>query len=180
MKIFRDTMRPAISVGLSVSRVGGRGQTKRQQAQAGATFKALTAYAQALEFARFGSELALGAQSDLAKGELLYQILNQIPGETYNFGAQTLMLDICLNLQVGEQINVEVMKKTVLELAKQLKEDDSNFDALRDELKLKSMVEIKKPQPAKPQPDAAQKEGESDDKDKKTEEKDDKKAEAKT
>jgi len=143
MKIFRDTMRPAVSVGLSVSRVGGRGQSKRQQAQAGQTFKALTAYAQAQEFAHFGSELAVSAQADLSKGELLYKVLNQIPGETYTFAAQTLMLDICLNLAEGEQINVEQLKKQVLELAKQLKEDDSNFDALRDDLKRKSLVEVK-------------------------------------
>jgi len=145
MKIFRDTMRPAVNAGLSVSRVGGRGQTKRQQAQAGATFKALTAYSQALEFARFGSELAVSAQTDLSRGQLLYKVLNQVPGETYNFPAQTLMLDICLNLGAGEQINVEAMKKAVLELAKQLKEDDSNFDAIRDELKRQSLVGVKGP-----------------------------------
>ncbi len=155
MKIFRDTMRPAVSVGLSVSRVGGRGQTKRQQAQAGATFKALTAYGQALEFARFGSELAVSAQNDLSKGQLLYKVLNQIPGETYSFAAQTLMLDICLNLQQGEQINVESMKKLVQELAPQLQADDSNFDALRDELKSKSLVEVKRPEKPVPAPTPA-------------------------
>jgi F-type H+/Na+-transporting ATPase subunit alpha len=170
MKIFRDTMRPAVSVGLSVSRVGGRGQTKRQQSQAGATFKALTAYAQALEFARFGSELAVSAQADLTKGELLYKVLNQIPGETYNFPAQTLMLDICLNLQPGEQINVEAMKKAVKELAPKLKEDDSNFDAVRDELKKQSLVEVKtaekKPEKpaAAPTPEAAKSEEKKDEK----------------
>ena len=150
MKIFRDTMRPAVSVGLSVSRVGGRGQTKRQQKQAGATFKALTAYSQALEFARFGSELAVSAQTDLARGELLYKVLNQVPGETYTFKAQTLMLDICLNLEQSEQVNVEALKKAVLELAPTLKDDDSNFDEIRDQLKAKSLVEIKGAAPAKP------------------------------
>ena len=185
MRIFRDTMRPAISVGLSVSRVGGRGQTKRQQAQAGATFKALTSYAQALEFARFGSELAVSAKTDLARGELLYKVLNQIPGETYTFAAQTLLLDICLNLGDGEQINVEGMKKEVAELAKQLKEDDSNFDELRDQLKAKSLVEIKqlekKPEETPPTTTAEnQKEGEKpDDKDKKDHKDGDKKEEAK-
>lgn len=144
MKIFRDTMRPAVSTGLSVTRVGGRGQNKRQQAQAGATFKALTAYNQAMEFARFGSELAVSAQQDLARGQLLYKLLNQIPGETYNVAEQTLMLDVCLNLQQGEQINVEALKKEVREYAKKLQEDDNMFDVLRDELKSKSMVEVKK------------------------------------
>lgn len=140
MKIFRDTMRPAINAGLSVSRVGGRGQSKRQQAQAGSLFKALTAYAQAQEFAHFGSELAVSAQTDLARGDLLYKVLNQVPGETYTFQAQTLMLDICLNVAADEQVNVEALKKSAGEIAKQLKEDDSNFDELREELKKKCLV----------------------------------------
>lgn len=144
MKIFRDTMRPAVNAGLSVSRVGGRGQTKRQQAQAGALFKAITAHHTAQEFARFGSELAVSAQTDLVRGELLYKVLNQIPGETYNFKEQTLILDVCLNITLEEQVNVEAMKKAVRDLAKQLKDDDSNFDALRDQLKKASLINIAK------------------------------------
>jgi len=179
MKIFRDTMRPAVSVGLSVTRVGGRGQTKRQQAQAGATFKSLTAYAQALEFARFGSELAVSAQNDLHRGELLYKVLNQNPGETYNFKTQTLMLDICLNLQAGEQVNVEQLKKLAPELAKQLKDDDSNFDQLRDELKSKSLVEVSKTEEKQPEAAPAPAAAKPEDKDAKKEEKPEEKKEDK-
>jgi F-type H+-transporting ATPase subunit alpha len=192
MKIFRDTMRPAISVGLSVSRVGGRGQTHRQQNQAGAVFKALTKYAQAQEFAHFGSELAVSAQVDLNRGELLYKALNQVPGETYSFQAQTLMLDIILNLAEGEQLNIEAMKKNAGELGKKLGDrdaidDDAKFNPIRDELKKLCIVELKgapkKPaagaapaadgaKPAEPPKD------EKDDK-KKEEKKDEKKEEAK-
>ncbi|HJQ08994.1 MAG TPA: sodium-transporting two-sector ATPase [Candidatus Saccharimonadales bacterium] len=145
MKIFRDTMRPAVNAGLSVSRVGGRGQTARQKKQAGQVFKALTAYAQAQEFAHFGSELAVAAQQDLERGELLYKVLNQAPGETYTFAEQTLMLDLCLNVEVGQQINVEALKKAAKELAKQLTniDDDAQFNPLRDQLKAKSLVEVK-------------------------------------
>ncbi|HSX33626.1 MAG TPA: sodium-transporting two-sector ATPase [Candidatus Saccharimonadales bacterium] len=155
MKIFRDTMRPAVSVGLSVSRVGGRGQTHRQQNQAGAVFKALTAYAEAMEFAHFGSELAVSAQNDLNKGELLYKVLNQVPGETYTFMAQTLMLDICLNMQPGEQIDIEAMKKLANDYGKKLGDrdgidKDEVFNPVRDELKKKCLVELKGPAPTKP------------------------------
>lgn len=162
MKIFRDTMRPAVSTGLSVTRVGGRGQNKRQQAQAGATFKALTAYNQAMEFARFGSELAVSAQNDLARGQLLYKVLNQIPGETYNVAEQTLMLDVCLNLQQGEQVNVDALKKEVREHAKKVQENEDLFDVVRDELKSKIMVEVRKAEEKKPEtapPPADKKEG---------------------
>ncbi|MET0779874.1 MAG: sodium-transporting two-sector ATPase [Candidatus Saccharimonadales bacterium] len=182
MKIFRDTMRPAVNAGLSVSRVGGRGQSKRQQNQAGALFKAITAHHTAQEFARFGSELAVSAQTDLARGELLYKVLNQIPGETYNFKEQTLMLDICLNFTVDEQINVEALKKNVRELSKKLQDDDANFDALRDELKKLSTVEVKKPavKTADVPPAPAAAEGDKKDKDDKDKDKkDDKKEESK-
>ena len=181
MKIFRDTMRPAVSTGLSVTRVGGRGQSKRQQAQAGATFKALTAYNQAMEFARFGSELAVSAQQDLAKGQLLYKILNQVPGENYNVAEQTLMLDICLNLQQGEQVNVEALKKEVREHAARLQQDDNMFDVIRDELKSKSLVEVKKAEEKKPEaappPATDQKEGEKKEEPKAEEKKEEKQPE---
>jgi len=143
MNVFRDTMRPAVSVGLSVSRVGGRGQDARQKQLAGQTFKALTTYAQAQEFAHFGSELALSAKQDLARGELLYKMLNQIPGERYPVHAQTLMLDIILNSHEGEAISIELLKKHVLEAAAQIK-DDKDFESVRDALKIKSMMELKK------------------------------------
>lgn len=143
MDIFRDTMRPAISVGLSVSRVGGRGQHPRHKQLAGQMFKALTTYAQAQEFAHFGSELAVSAKQDLAKGALLYKVLNQIPGERYTTHAQMLMLDIILNMSEGESFNVEALKKNVAEAGARFTED-KDFEGLRDELKAKSMVEIKK------------------------------------
>lgn len=174
MKIFRDTMRPAVNAGLSVSRVGGRGQSGRQKKQAGELFKALTAYAQAQEFAHFGSELAVAAQQDLARGDLLYKVLNQIPGETYTFAEQTLMLDICLHFGEGEQINVEVMKATVKEFGTQLTnlDDDNLFESIRDQLKLKSLVQMsgdRKPAPA-PAPEKSESESTeekpADDKDK--------------
>lgn len=143
MDVFRDTMRPALSVGLSVSRVGGRGQDMRQKQLSGQMFKALTAYAQAQEFAHFGSELAISARQDLSRGELLYKMLNQIPGERYTVKAQTLMLDILLNVQEGESISIEALKKNVHEAAAQIKED-KDFESARDVLKAKSLVEIKK------------------------------------
>lgn len=143
MNVFRDTMRPAVSVGLSVSRVGGRGQSSRQKALGGQMFKALTTYAQAQEFARFGTELAVSARQDLARGEMLYKMLNQIPGERYGFIAQTLMLDIILNMQEGESISVELLKQHVVEAATQIK-DDKDFEGVRDALKIKSSMELKK------------------------------------
>jgi F-type H+-transporting ATPase subunit alpha len=143
MKVFRDTMRPAVNVGLSVSRVGGRGQSDRQKKLGGQVFKTLTAHAEAQEFARFGSELAVGSQQALTRGNLLYKLLNQGPGEHFNLVAQTLMLDIALNLEENQTINLEALKKTANDYAKQIKED-KDFEAVRNTLKEKTMLEGKK------------------------------------
>ncbi len=179
MKIFRDTMRPAVNAGLSVSRVGGRGQTKRQQNQAGALFKAITAHHTAQEFARFGSELAVSAQTDLVRGEFLYKLLNQIPGENYNFKEQTLMLDISLNFSLEEQIDVDKLKKGARELAPQLKDDDSNFDVLRDQLKKSSLMEGAHAAPAAAATPAAPADGKKPEGEKDGDKKDDKDAKPK-
>ncbi len=142
MKIFRDTMRPAVSVGLSVSRVGGRGQSLRQKKLGGQTFKTLTAHAEAQEFARFGSELAPEAQQALAHGSLLYKLLNQVPGERYTLMAQTLMLDIILSMDEKQTVNLEELKKAANEYGTKVTKDDQ-FEAARDELKSKTLLEGK-------------------------------------
>ncbi|HSX07584.1 MAG TPA: sodium-transporting two-sector ATPase [Candidatus Saccharimonadales bacterium] len=143
MDIFRDTMRPAVSIGLSVTRVGGRGQNLRQKQLAGQTFKVLTSYAQAQEFSHFGSELAIAAQRDLSRGQQMYKVLNQAPGESYSLVAQTLMMDITLNLQDNEMLDVSTLKANVAEFATKVTKDEE-FEKVRDELKAKSLVELKK------------------------------------
>ncbi|HSX15491.1 MAG TPA: sodium-transporting two-sector ATPase, partial [Candidatus Saccharimonadales bacterium] len=58
MNVFKDTMRPAVSTGLSVTRVGGVGQNKRQKGLAAALNKTLAGYRVAEEYAHFGTELS--------------------------------------------------------------------------------------------------------------------------
>lgn len=152
MKVFRDTMRPAVNIGLSVSRVGGRGQSDRQKHLGGQMFKTLTSHAQAQEFARFGSELAPEAKQDLARGDLVYKLLNQIPGERYTLMGQTLLLDIALNLEAGQSLNIEAVKKAANEYATKVTKDDE-FNGVRDDLKKTSlMTPAREPEPAKPAP----------------------------
>lgn len=143
MDIFRDGRRPAVNIGLSVTRVGGRGHNKRQKQLAGQALKMLAAYNQAKEFSHFGSELALETKKDLEMGKRLQSILSQPPGESYSLLSQQLMLDVSLNLQEGEVLDIDAMKVAVNEVAKLVKSDE-DFEKLRDELKVKSMLELKK------------------------------------
>jgi F-type H+-transporting ATPase subunit alpha len=115
MAIFRDTMRPAVSTGLSVTRIGGVGQNDKQKQLASQTVKTLNAYRQAKEFSRFGSELGDQAKKDLHIGDLLYELMRQAPDETYNTLAQTAMFDIVLN-ESDKVIDVGRMKEEARKL----------------------------------------------------------------
>ena len=143
MNIFRDTMRPAVSTGLSVTRVGGLGQNTKQKQLAAQTIAALNTYTQAQEFAHFGSELALEAQRDLQRGKRIYELFNQIPGETYSINSQLLMLDIVLNLKDGQILDIKALKSSVQAVAEKLM-DEKDFEKSRDELLRLSLQELKK------------------------------------
>jgi F-type H+-transporting ATPase subunit alpha len=143
MKVFRDRMRPAVNIGLSVTRVGARGQSERQKQLAAQTMSALNAYNQAQEFAHFGSELALSAQKDLQRGKRIYELLTQAPNETYSIIGQTMMLDIVLNLQDDQVLDMKALKSQVADYAAQLKKDE-DYEHLRDELLHHSLVEMKR------------------------------------
>ena len=71
MDIFRNGVRPALNMGLSVTRVGGVGHNKRQKALAAQTLKILADYRQAEEFSHFGTELAAEAKRALETGKLV-------------------------------------------------------------------------------------------------------------
>lgn len=147
MEVFREVMRPAISTGLSVTRVGGAGHNKRQKALSVQTSKALAAYKQAEEYAHFGSELSDESAADLERGKNLYKLFNQIVGETYNMLEQQLLLDIIVNMAPGESIDIDAMKAAVKEFALQVSEDDDGTDdsktykTARDALKAKCLVQ---------------------------------------
>ena len=75
--LFHSGVRPAINVGISVSRVGGNAQTKAMKRVAGKLRLDLSQYRELEAFAQFGSELDPDTQRTLARGERLVATLNQ-------------------------------------------------------------------------------------------------------
>ena len=75
--LFRSGVRPAINVGISVSRVGGNAQSKPMKKVAGKLRLELSQYRELEAFAQFGSELDPETQATLARGERLVEMLNQ-------------------------------------------------------------------------------------------------------
>lgn len=143
MELFRSGIRPAVSMGLSVTRAGGAGHNKRQKELAVKTLKVLAAYRQAEEFAHFGSELALEASRALVTGKRILNALTQSPTETFSLIAQQLMLDIILNLEDNVDLDISSLKLNVKEYATKItKEED--YETVRDQLKAVCVVELLK------------------------------------
>jgi F-type H+-transporting ATPase subunit alpha len=75
--LFNSGIRPAVNVGLSVSRVGGAAQVKAMKKVAGTLRLDLAQYREKQAFAQFGSDLDAATRAQLARGERLVEILKQ-------------------------------------------------------------------------------------------------------
>lgn len=75
--LFYQGVRPAVNVGLSVSRVGGNAQTKMMKKVAGSLRLDLAQYRELAVFAQFGSDLDKATQAKLTRGERMVEILKQ-------------------------------------------------------------------------------------------------------
>jgi F-type H+-transporting ATPase subunit alpha len=75
--LFNSNVRPAINVGLSVSRVGGSAQIKAMRSVAGTLRLDLAQYRSLAAFAQFGSDLDKSSQAQLSRGERMVEILKQ-------------------------------------------------------------------------------------------------------
>jgi len=144
MDIFRQGIRPALNIGLSVTRVGGVGLNNRQKEIVAKVMKTIAAYNLAAEYSRFGSELALEARHDLAAGKRIYELINQKPNEIFSPMAQQLMFEITLDLADGELLDAQLLRSLVNEYSAKVDKDESNYDLLKTELKAKSLMEIKR------------------------------------
>ncbi|MGE3261416.1 MAG: F0F1 ATP synthase subunit alpha [Bacteriovoracia bacterium] len=75
--LFYSGQRPAVNVGISVSRVGGSAQTKAMKSVAGTLRLDLAQYREKAAFAQFGSDLDPATQKQLARGSRLMELLKQ-------------------------------------------------------------------------------------------------------
>lgn len=148
---FRAGIRPAVSVGLSVSRVGGVGQTKHQKGLTAALFKKLAAYRQAAEFSHFGSELAIESRADLELGKKIYEALKQPPDVIYTANEQDLILGTVMKTEGKITINIDSLKRKAKEMGPTMTAD-SDWDAALNQLLAE--VTVQAPVMAAPAPQA--------------------------
>jgi F-type H+-transporting ATPase subunit alpha len=91
-ELFNAGFRPAIDVGLSVSRVGGSAQTKAMRKISGRIRLDLAQYREMAAFAQFGSDLDKATQDKLAQGERLMEVLKQPQFSPYPLIEQIVIL----------------------------------------------------------------------------------------
>lgn len=143
LDIFREGIRPAMNAGLSVTRVGGRGQNKRQKQLTDQILKALAAYRQSKDFAHFGTELALETRQQLERGKHILSILDQNPSELYPVLAQQLMLEIVLGSGEGEVLDIQTLKMSAKDYAAKITKDE-DYPEILEALKARSTMELKR------------------------------------
>ena len=90
--LFYSGIRPAVNVGLSVSRVGGAAQTKAMKSVAGKLRLELASYRELKAFAQFGSDLDKVTQATLARGERMTELLKQAQYSPMSMEEQVVVL----------------------------------------------------------------------------------------
>ena len=90
--LFYSGVRPAVNVGLSVSRVGGKAQTKAMRQVASKLRLDLAQYRELVTFAQFGSEIDKASQMQLARGERMVQVLKQGQYATLSLAKQIMII----------------------------------------------------------------------------------------
>ena len=90
--LFYAGVRPAVNVGLSVSRVGGNAQVPAMKSVAGMLRLALAQHRELAAFAQFGSELDAATQAQLTRGDRLVEILKQSQYEPMPVERQVMII----------------------------------------------------------------------------------------
>ncbi len=135
--LFYSGIRPAINVGLSVSRVGGAAQVKAMKQVAGTMRLDLAQYREMAAFAQFGSDLDKTTQAMLARGARLVEILKQDQYSPFPLEKQVLIIYAANNGYVDEY-DVSVLLRYEAELNDFV---TANYCSVMDELREKKNLD---------------------------------------
>ena len=106
-ELFNSGIRPAVNVGLSVSRVGGAAQTRAIRKVAGQLRLALAQYRELATFAQFGTaDLDAATRAQLARGQLATEVLKQAQYVPLSLGNEVVVL-FAVNEGLMEDVEIE-------------------------------------------------------------------------
>jgi F-type H+-transporting ATPase subunit alpha len=147
--LFFSGVRPAVNVGISVSRVGGSAQTKAMKKVAGRLRLDLSQYRELEAFAQFGSELDQATQQALSRGERMVATLNQPQYDPWPMEDQVVALYAGVNGFLDD-IPVPQVPRFQEELREYMRTEGKILDEIRetgdlpDELAERLEAELKK------------------------------------
>jgi F-type H+/Na+-transporting ATPase subunit alpha len=127
--LFFSGVRPAVNVGLSVSRVGGAAQIKATKQVAGKLRLELAQYNELAAFAQFGSDLDKSSQAQLSRGQRLVEVLKQDQYQPLHVVKQVFLIFAATNGFLDD-VAVPAVRKFEAELFKFL--DARHKDLLKD------------------------------------------------
>ena len=123
--LFFIGQRPAVNVGLSVSRVGGDAQTKAMKKASGAIRLDLAQYREMEVFTQFASDLDTATKNQLAYGQGLMQMLRQEQYKPYSLWEQVFVLIAVLS-HTMQDVSVDEMNGTIEDMLMKFKETHYN------------------------------------------------------
>jgi F-type H+-transporting ATPase subunit alpha len=139
--LFNAGIRPAINVGISVSRVGSAAQTKAMKQVAGKLKLELAQFAELEAFSQFASDLDQATQNELARGQRLREILKQDQYAPLSVWQQTAYIYSGIKGYLDD-VSVGGVKSFVRELCQYIKANKSKFvEILESEKKLSPEAE---------------------------------------
>jgi len=142
-ELFHKGVRPAINVGISVSRVGGSAQIKAMKGVAGSLRLDLAAYRELEAFAQLGTELDKATQQQLDRGERMVEILKQPQFEPMDVEDQIIQIFAGSN-GFADDLPTEQVQKFITDLVehfhgpqRSLRDELTEAGKMTDELKEK-------------------------------------------
>ena len=134
--LFYSGVRPAINVGISVSRVGGSAQIKAMRSVAGSLRLSLAQYRELESFAQFGSDLDAATQAQLRRGSRLVEVLKQGQYQPYSVEKQVVIVYAATNGYLDD-VPVEKVRAFEAEFISFL---ESNYKDILTDLSTKKVL----------------------------------------
>ena len=151
--LFYSGVRPALNVGLSVSRVGGSAQIKAMKQVAGSLKLDLAQFRELAAFAQFGADLDKSTQNQLARGQRMVEVLKQDQYSAMGVANQILIIFAATNgfiddVAIGSirKFEADLLKFLELqhpEIGKEIEEKKTISDELKEKMKA-AIEEFKK------------------------------------
>ena len=121
-ELFNAGQRPAVNVGLSVSRVGGAAQTKAMKKAAGSVRIDLAQYREMEVFTQFSSDLDDNTKKQLAHGRALMELLKQPLGNPFSMAEQVITL-VAANAHIFSDVPIPKIRQFRIDLLKYMSEE---------------------------------------------------------